>query len=235
MLAVPVLAQNIYRYVGPDGKVTYSDQPPAAGAHHRAPPSSGQYVSPQPGGVQAPGTIPQSAVPMAPNQPLPTAITPGRSAPSTIPSSAVPGPGSESTTGRVVPGTVGPNSPDRRFGLSPDEQRIDRDAAQRNIMQGERAREADAVRLNIEQGEAARMRRDVQTNVPTGKRRRTGATCRSACRPTSRPANARRSSSTSSEPHRGFHGVAVDLDGVVDVLRVAARHRHRDRHAGASA
>jgi hypothetical protein len=153
------LAQHIYRYVGPDGRVTYSDEPP----------STGRYVNvPPPGSANAPGTIQQGAVPIAPNQPLPTAITPSGSAPSTIPASAVPGPGSDSTSGRVVPGTVGPNSSDRQVGLSPDEQRIDRDAAQRNIMQGERAREAEAVRLNVEQGEAARMRSDVQTNVPAG-------------------------------------------------------------------
>ncbi len=168
-LAVPVLAQSIYKHVGPDGKVTYSDQPPAGGRNTVVPPpSTGHYVNPQPGGVQAPGTIPQSAVPVAPNQPLPTAMTPGMSPPSTIPSNVVPGPGSQSTPGRVVPGTVGPDSPDRRFGLSPDEQRIDRDAAQRNIMQGERAREAEAVRLNVPQGEAARDARDIRTNVPAG-------------------------------------------------------------------
>jgi Domain of unknown function (DUF4124) len=156
--ASSALAQNIYRYVGPDGKVTYSDQPP----------SSGQHVNVPPAGGTGPGTIQQGAVPIAPNQPLPAAITPSGSAPSTIPSSTVPGPGSDSTSGRVVPGTVGPNSSDRQFGLSPNEQRIDRDAAQRNIMQGERAREAEAVRLNVEQGEAARERRDVQLNVPSG-------------------------------------------------------------------
>lgn len=30
LLAAPVLAQGVYRIVGPDGKVTYSDQPPPA-------------------------------------------------------------------------------------------------------------------------------------------------------------------------------------------------------------
>src|SRR5262245_10421331 len=169
--ASPAFAQTIYKHVGPDGKVSYSDEPPTAGGRNtvvQPPPSTGHYVNQQPGGVQAPGTIQQGAVPIAPNQPLPTAITPSGGPPSTIPSSGVPGPGSDTTTGRVVPGTYGPDSSDRRFGVSADEQRIDRDAAQRNIMQGERAREADAVRLNVEQGEAARMRRDVQTNVPSG-------------------------------------------------------------------
>ena len=158
LAAAPAFAQHMYRYVGPDGRVTYSDQPP----------SSGSYTNVQPGGVQAPGTIQQGAVPVAPNQPLPTANVPSGAGPSSIPSSAVPGPGSDSTTGRVVPGTVGPNSPDRRFGLSPDEQRIDRDAARRNIEQGERARDAEAVRLNVEPGEAARERRDTQIGVPSG-------------------------------------------------------------------
>jgi len=158
LAAAPAFAQHMYRYVGPDGRVTYSDQPP----------SSGQYTTVQPAGGSGPSTIPQSAVPVAPNQPLPTANVPSGAGASTIPSSAVPGPGSESTPGRVVPGTVGPDSPDRRFGLSPDEQRIDRDAAQRNIQQGERAREAGAVRLNVAPDEAARQRRDMQTGVPSG-------------------------------------------------------------------
>ncbi len=158
LVAAPVFAQHMYRYVGPDGRVTYSDQPP----------SSGQYTNVQPGGTQAPGTILQSAVPVAPNQPLPAESTPGIGAPSMIPSSTVPGPDSRSTTGRVVPGTVGPDSPDRRFGLSADEQRINEDAARRNIPQGERTREAEAVRLDVEPGEAARQRRDMQTGVPSG-------------------------------------------------------------------
>jgi hypothetical protein len=158
LAAAPAFAQHMYRYIGPDGRVTYSDQPP----------SSGHYTNVQPGGTQAPGTIPQSAVPVAPNQPLPAEMTPGISAPSMIPSSAVPGPDSRSTTGRVVPGTVGPDSPDRRFGLSADEQRINEDAARRYIPQGERTREADAVRLDVPQGEAARDARDVRTNVPAG-------------------------------------------------------------------
>ncbi len=154
----PAFAQHVYRYVGPDGKVTYSDQAP----------STGQYSAVRPAGGSGPGTIPQSAVPVAPNQPLPTAITPGISAPGTIPSSAVPGPGSQSTTGRVVPGTFGPDSPDRRVGLPADEQRIDQDAARRNIPQGEQAREAEAVRLNADPDEAARQRRDAQRNGPAG-------------------------------------------------------------------
>jgi hypothetical protein len=113
LAVAPAFAQHMYRYVGPDGRVTYSDQPP----------SSGQYINVQPGGTQAPGTILQSTVPIAPNQPLPAEITPGISAPSMIPSSAVPGPDSRSTTGRVVPGTVGPDSPDRRLGRSAPEHR----------------------------------------------------------------------------------------------------------------
>lgn len=32
LLAAPVLAQGVYRIVGPDGRVTFSDQPPLAGA-----------------------------------------------------------------------------------------------------------------------------------------------------------------------------------------------------------
>ena len=172
-------------------------------------------------GGSGPSTVPQGAVP---TQPLPSAMTPSTSAPSTIPSSAVPAPGSlESTPGRVVPGTVGPDSPDRRFGLSADEQRIDRDAAQRNITQGERAREAEAVRLNVPTGRGGARR--AATSGPTsrpGRRRASGATCRPVCPPTSRRASAKQSGSTSSEPGGRLDGVAVDLDGVVDV---AARSR----------
>lgn len=158
LAASSTFAQHVYRSVGPDGRVTYSDQPP----------STGNYTNVQPAGGSGPSTIPQSAVPVAPNQPLPTAMTPSVGAPSTIPSSTVPGPGSQSTTGRVVPGTVGPDSADRRFGVSADEQRIDRDAARLNVPQGERAREAEAVRLNVDPDEAARQRRDMQSNVPSG-------------------------------------------------------------------
>jgi hypothetical protein len=166
-LAAPAFAQTIYKHVGPDGRVTYSDEAPGGAGRNtvvQPPPSTGHYVNPQMGGQQAPGTIPQSAVPVAPNQPLPTANVPTGPAPSTIPSSAVPAPSRyESTPGRA-PDTAG----DRLIGVPADEQRIDRDAAQRNIMQGERAREAEAVRLNVPQGEAARDVRDMQTNVPAG-------------------------------------------------------------------
>jgi hypothetical protein len=164
--AAPAFAQTIYKHVGPDGKVIYSDQPPGGAGRNTVvqPPSTGHYVNVQPGGVQAPGTIPQTAVPVAPNQPLPTANVPTGPGPSTIPSSAVPAPSPyESTPGRA-PDTAG----DRLIGVPADEQRIDRDAAQRNIMQGERAREAEAVRLNVPQGEAARDARDTRTNVPSG-------------------------------------------------------------------
>lgn len=36
-LAVPALGQGVYRIVGPDGRVTFSDQPPAQGAAPAAP------------------------------------------------------------------------------------------------------------------------------------------------------------------------------------------------------
>jgi hypothetical protein len=161
-LAAPTFAQAIYKHVGPDGRVIYSDQPPAGGHNTvvQPPPSTGHYVNQSPGGVQAPGTIQQGPLP---NQPLPTANLPA-GAPSTIPSSAVPAPGSlQSTPGRS-PDTAG----DRLIGVPADEQRIDRDAAQRNIMQGERAREARDIQTNVPQGERAREVRDMQTNVPSG-------------------------------------------------------------------
>jgi hypothetical protein len=161
-LAAPVLGQAIYKHVSPDGRVTYSDEPPGGAGRNTVvqPPSTGHYVNPQTGGQQAPGTIPQGPLP---GSPLPTANLPARSGPSTIPSSAVPGPGGNWTPGRA-PDTAG----DRMIGVPAGERRIDEDAARRNVMQGERAREAEAVRLNVEPGEAARMRRDMQTNVPAG-------------------------------------------------------------------
>jgi hypothetical protein len=162
LLVAPALAQTIYKHVGPDGQVTYSDQPPGGSGRNTVvqPPATGHYVNPQTGGVQAPGTIQQGPLPTAPQ---PTANLPGGSGPSTIPSAAVPGPGSQSTPGRA-PDTAG----DRFINVPADEQRIDRDAARRNVMQGEAARDAAATRLNVEPGEAARMRRDMQTNVPSG-------------------------------------------------------------------
>lgn len=162
-LAAPALAQTIYKHVGPDGRVTYSDEPPRGAGRNTIvpPPSTGHYVNPQSGGGQAPGTIPSSAVPVAPNQPLPSGVYPGASGPSTIPASAVPAPGSQSTPGRA-PDTAG----DRMIGVPAGERRIDEDAARRNVQQGERAREAEAVRLNTGADEAARQRRDVQTGVP---------------------------------------------------------------------
>jgi hypothetical protein len=162
LLVAPALAQTIYKHVGPDGQVTYSDQPPGGSGRNTVvqPPATGHYVNPQTGGVQAPGTIQQGPLPTAPQ---PTANLPGGSGPSTIPSAAVPGPGSQSTPGRA-PDTAG----DRFINVPADEQRIDRDAAQRNIMQGERAREARDIQTNVPQGERAREVRDMQTNVPSG-------------------------------------------------------------------
>jgi hypothetical protein len=150
-LAAPGFAQTIYKHVGPDGRVIYSDQPPAGGHNTGVQP---------PGGVQAPGTIQQGPLP---DQPLPTANLPA-GAPGTIPPSAVPAPGSSQSTPGRSPDTAG----DRLIGVPADEQRIDRDAARRNIMQGERAREARDIQTNVPQGERAREVRDMQTNVPSG-------------------------------------------------------------------
>jgi len=160
--AAPAFAQTIFKHVDPNGRVTYSDEPPAGGGNTvvQPPPSTGHYVNQQPGGVQAPGTIPQSALPSAPQ---PTANLPRGGGPDTIPSAAVPGPGSESTPGSA-PNTAG----DRFINVPAGERRIDEDAARRNVMQGERAREAADTRLNVEPGEAARMRGDMRTDVPAG-------------------------------------------------------------------
>lgn len=147
--ASSALAQNIYRCVGPDGRVSYSDQSPTSGRCVNVPGASG------------PSTVPQGALP---GQQLPAGATPSVGAPSTIPSSAVPSPGSfESTPGRA-PNTAG----DQRIGMPADEQRREREAVRLNVPQGEAARDAAATGLNVEPGEAARMRRDMQTNVPAG-------------------------------------------------------------------
>jgi glutaredoxin len=39
-MATPALAQGVYRIVGPDGRVTFSDQPPASDAARLAPPAT---------------------------------------------------------------------------------------------------------------------------------------------------------------------------------------------------
>ncbi|MCW5654658.1 glutaredoxin family protein [Hydrogenophaga sp.] len=46
LLAAPVLAQGVYRIVGPDGRVTFSDQPPPAGQGNR--PAAGAASGPAP-------------------------------------------------------------------------------------------------------------------------------------------------------------------------------------------
>jgi glutaredoxin len=50
LLALPVLAQGVYRNVGPDGRVTFSDQPPASASDR---PATGSSAS---GGTSAGGS-----------------------------------------------------------------------------------------------------------------------------------------------------------------------------------
>jgi len=45
LTALPALAQGVYRIVGPDGRVTYSDQPPPANAPARTVPGTGPAAS----------------------------------------------------------------------------------------------------------------------------------------------------------------------------------------------
>jgi glutaredoxin len=52
----PALAQGVYRNVGPDGRVTFSDQPPAADAAPRAPAAAGPSAA---GNAQLPFTLRQ--------------------------------------------------------------------------------------------------------------------------------------------------------------------------------
>lgn len=56
MAVAPVLAQGVYRIVGPDGRVTFSDQPPAADAAPRAPAATGPSAA---GNAQLPYTLRQ--------------------------------------------------------------------------------------------------------------------------------------------------------------------------------
>jgi hypothetical protein len=157
-VAAPALAQQIYRCVGPDGRITYSDQPPVSGRCANVPPAGGS----------GPSTVPQSAAPALPGQSLPAGTYPTVGAPGTIPSSAVPAPTSlESTPGRA-PSTAG----DRLIGVPADEQRREREAVRLNVPQGEAARDAAAARVNVEPGEAARERRDLQVGVPADEARR---------------------------------------------------------------
>ena len=58
LLAGPVLAQGVYRIVGPDGRVTYSDQPPPAGATVRP---AGGAVAGSAGNAQLPFELRQVA------------------------------------------------------------------------------------------------------------------------------------------------------------------------------
>ncbi|WP_137917964.1 glutaredoxin family protein [Hydrogenophaga sp. 2FB] len=51
VLAAPVLAQGVYRIVGPDGKVTFSDQPPPSTAPQR--PAGNSTASASPAGSNA--------------------------------------------------------------------------------------------------------------------------------------------------------------------------------------
>ncbi len=56
MAVAPALAQGVYRIVGPDGRVTFSDQPPAADVAPRAPAAAAPST---PGNAQLPFTLRQ--------------------------------------------------------------------------------------------------------------------------------------------------------------------------------
>lgn len=58
MSLAPVLAQGVYRNVGPDGRVTFSDQPPAADAAPRTPAAAAPSTA---GNVQLPFALRQVA------------------------------------------------------------------------------------------------------------------------------------------------------------------------------
>lgn len=59
LLSTGVSAQGVYRVVGPDGKVTYSDQPPPASANAR--PVGGATAATSGGGANLPSELRQAA------------------------------------------------------------------------------------------------------------------------------------------------------------------------------
>ncbi len=59
LLSLPLLAQGVYRIVGPDGRVTFSDQPPVATTN--AKPAAAAGASSSPGGGQLPYELRQVA------------------------------------------------------------------------------------------------------------------------------------------------------------------------------
>lgn len=61
MAAAPALAQGVYRIVGPDGRVTFSDQPPPAAASTPPVSTSGTGASSTSGGSQLPYELRQVA------------------------------------------------------------------------------------------------------------------------------------------------------------------------------
>ena len=64
LAALPVAAQQLYKYTGPDGKVQYSDRPPADGRKAEKVTSSRiSSVSTAPSAAAATGDAPKSAAP----------------------------------------------------------------------------------------------------------------------------------------------------------------------------
>lgn len=62
LAALPVMAQGVYRIVGPDGRVTFSDQPPpAANARPSSGPSGAAPAAPATGGAPLPFELRQTA------------------------------------------------------------------------------------------------------------------------------------------------------------------------------
>lgn len=138
-------AQQMYRYVDPQGRTVFSDRPPPTGtpytAHTMTP--SARPQTPTPPVVQEPAT------PMAPTQQYPAGQAPG-----TLPQSAVP----------VAPSAAR----DRRAFVPDNERQIERESMRANMPANEAAREREDVRLNMPSGEAARERQDMRLNMPAG-------------------------------------------------------------------
>jgi hypothetical protein len=165
----------MYRYTDRSGNTVFSDQPPPAGtpytAHDQALPSQS--------GVPATPPLPTVQQPATP--PLPNVQVPG-SAPGSIPQSAVPVDPSAARDRRafeardelqtdrrdmqlnVPAGEAARDVRDTRLNVVPDAARD----MQRDVPAGEAARERRDVQLNAPAGEAARERRDERLNVPAG-------------------------------------------------------------------
>lgn len=162
-------AQKMYRYVDPAGHTVFTDRPPATGTPyttHDMPPSS----TPQSGVPQTPA-LPSSQDPATPAEP--TQQFPAGQAPGTLPQSAVPvDPEAARDRRAFVPEnerqiereSMRANRPSNEAAIERQDVRLDRP-------EDEAARERRDMRLNMPSDEAAREREDTKVGVPSDERR----------------------------------------------------------------